>query len=255
MACQPSPTPEQLESMCIEAPENPLVGVRINKSPEVGYGGFYAERPEEEVYRLMLGSFEGEAAHNRGAFLQGQADIPVDEGGNLELVQNVKSTNVWTFADNSQKIFSGDWGLDGPDPYESKFCTAGTSQCLVYDFDSPGTDLSRFVDEQKKPVLEEGKPALKQMTRSDQFRLFLLWKWERCPEMRVPLGVVEWSWSATVQPSENWISGGDPFVVISSHTDPPIGEVKPGTYDLSNGPTPIFVPFERKKQIIPAPSS
>jgi len=242
--------------MCIEVPKNPLVGVRINKSPEVGFGSFYDDKPAEKVYRLMLGSFEGEAALNRGAFLQGQADTPADEGGDLELVQNIKSSVVYVFGDDTQKIFAGDWGRDGPDPYKSKFCTAGTSQCLVYDFDSPGVDLSRFVDEQQKPVLTEtGKPVLKQLTRSDQFRVFLLWKWERCPEMRVPLGVVEWSWSATVQPSESWSSGGDPFVVVSPHTDPPIGEVKGGTYDLNNSPVPIFVPFEYKEQIIPAPSS
>jgi hypothetical protein len=247
-----TPTPEDLEKICVEAPKNPVVRVIVNRSPEVGYGAI-RDNTNENVYRLMLGNFEG-GLENRGAYFQGEADIPADVEGDLELVQNVKSSNVYLFADNSQTILSGDWGLDVRDPYQSKSCTPGT-HCLVGATDNPANDLSQFVDEQGEPVLtENGEPVLKQLKRSDQFRVFLFWKWKLCPQTRIPLGFVEWSWSAVVQPSENWSSGGDPFVISSPHTDPAVGEVKEGIYDLSNAPYPIFTPFEHEKTVIPAPS-
>ena len=158
-----TPTPEDLEKICVEVPKNPLVGVRINRSPEVGYGVLSQENPDENVYRLMLGSFEG-GIENRGAQFQGEADIAAGVEGSLELVQNIKSSNVYIFADYSQQIFSGDWGLDERDPCESESCTPGT-RCLVGATDNPANDLSQFVDEQGKPVLtEEGEPVLKYLT-------------------------------------------------------------------------------------------
>ena len=201
----------------------------------------------------MLGNIEG-GIESVGVYFQGEADIPANVEGDLELLQNIRASHVFVFADYSQTLITADeWGRDGPDPYRSQSCEPG-NRCVVGATDSPATDLSQFVDEQKKPVLtENGEPVLRQVARSDQFRVFLFWRWKKCPQVKIPLGMVEWSWLTVVQPSEDWSSGGEPFVITQTRTDPAVGEIKEGIY--SNMPIPIFTPFEYKKENISAPAS
>jgi hypothetical protein len=227
-ACD-GPSPSPTSTACTDVPQLEWIQVAMAE-PKIYRNEFGPLANPEEVY-LAFGNPESEDTPS-AIIVAGQASIPEPAGdGHLEFVQNVSAKIVVTYADGSEAGYdrSGDWFIDGNDPYineKSPLCTPGAS-CTHVTSDLVSTSLML------------GNPSGSPMVRVEReasFRTYLLWR--PISGVRISLGFVEWYIHVFAQ-RDITNTSEHKWMVERYNTDPKHGMFK---YGSSTSEMPVLSP-------------